>query len=122
MRQDDKQFEKYLHEFEPRRPGTLRDTQGSWPLWRRFAAAAVIFVVIGASAWVARRPQEAKDGQFVPPTLVPAKSDQGQVTLGELRRLEDQPEQLEGVLANASHRELPDFREKDSALRFLAKE
>jgi len=122
MNRGDEQFENYLREFEPRRPGALRGTPESWPQWPRFAAAAAVIIVIGASAWSARRPQKTNRGQFVAQILAQAKPEQKHVTLSSLSRLAEQPGQLGSVLTNASGRELPDFREKTSALRFLTKE
>jgi len=122
------EFEIYLREFEPRKPGALRQPPETWSQWRRLAAAAVILLATGISTWIAqtRSPHKTKHPAFVRPVIAPAAipsrdAQRNQVTLGELRRLAES-EQLETVLANASRRELPDFREKTSALRFLAKE
>lgn len=73
-----------------------------------------------------RSPHETRHPAFVRQVISPAAissrdAQRNQVTLSELRRLA-QSEQLETVLADASRRELPDFREKTSALRFLTKE
>jgi hypothetical protein len=124
MNREYEKFEDYLREFEPLKPGALRDGRESWLRWRRLAAAAALLVATGASAWMAltRSAQDTKQGEFVGQATIPEHRERHQFTLGELKRLTEESEQLESVLVSASRRELPDFRENKSALRFLAKE
>lgn len=124
MSREYEKFEDYLREFEPLKPGALRDGRESWLRWRRLAAVAAVLVATGGSAWMAhtRKAPDTKHGEFVGQAITPEHGERHQFTLGELKRLAEESEQLESVLVNASRRELPDFRENTSALRFLAKE
>lgn len=122
MKSDDRQFESYLREFVPTRPSPLRDEITAGPRWRRLAAAAVIVIAAGTSAWIAERPAPTRLEQVVGPIHTSVKKERRQVTLGQLRQFTDQPQQLEGILARASREELPDFRDETSSMRLLAKE
>ena len=122
MERNHEQFEDYLRQFAPRPPAPLvSETAGHQ--WRRFAAAAGIVIAVAGSAWLGphQRPAPATM-EFVAQAPNGNYRRLNQVTLGELRRLANDPEQLDTALAETSRQELPDFRETSSALRALAKE
>ena len=119
---DDEQFENYLREFTPRLPAPLRVTEPRTLLWRRLAAAAGIVTAFGASIWFGHRKPPEFPFQGLKNQTLGLEEHRGQITLGELRRLANDPEELDTALADASRQELPDFRESTSALRVLAKE
>lgn len=120
----DEQFEKYLLEFQPRRPRALPSMATANAQWRRFAAAATIFLTVGAAGWFARHEKQ--------PDVTPGVRLQAQdafntrpaaLSLETLTKLAvDRPEELDAALTEASPRVLPDFRGKESTLRVLTKE
>jgi hypothetical protein len=123
----DERFEKYLGEFQPRRPRALPEPAIHWQVWpRRLAAAASIGIALGASLWFVRKKSEwnggevvAKDTALIPESkLVPQP-----LSLLPLTQLAlENREKLEAELTKASQRVLPDFRGRESTLRVLAKE
>lgn len=123
MNRDDERFENYLREFVPRPPASSPFAGTGAPSWRRFAAAAAIVIAVGTSVWFGqhKRPETPLDQTA---KLAPGAQGavRGQVTLGQLGRLANDPDELDTALANASREELPDFRESASALRVLTKE
>lgn len=122
MNRDDERFENYLREFAPRPPASLPFASTAAPLWRRFAAAAVIVIAFGASVWFGRRQRPESQLDQMTRVLGVKRNGPKRVTLGQLRRLVNDPNEFDAALANASRQELPDFRESTSALRVLAKE
>jgi hypothetical protein len=122
MKRDDKEFEEFLREFTPCRPAPFR-SEAPAERWRRLAAAAAIVIAVAGSAWVGRwtRPESRLDQQLKQdftteqPQVTP-------ITLGRLRTLVNDPKRLDAALTHASRQELPDFRDRSSAFRGLAKE
>jgi hypothetical protein len=119
------QFEAYLRQFEPRRPGPLPVSVETTPPWRRLAAAAVVLISIGFSAFVIVYKKES--GEVRKLSERARGSFQGKFGYGRLSpislthlALED-PARLDAVLTDASRQTLPDFRSKNSTLRVLAK-
>ena len=127
MENHDDQFEKYLGEFQPRRPRALPEPAIHRQVWpRRIAAAAVITIALSASLWFVRKKSELSGGEVVAKdaALMPASKLVPQpLSLLPLTQLAlEAPEQLDTELTKASRRVLPDFRGKESTLRVLAKE
>ena len=127
MENNDRKFEEYLGEFQPRKPRALPEhivRRQVWP--RRIAAAAAIAISLGASMWFARKKHELNSGEVVARNLTSmaeAKSPARALALVPLTQLALQdPEQLDAQLTAASPTVLPDFRASDSTLRVLAKE
>jgi hypothetical protein len=123
----DRQFEKFLGEFQPRRPRALPEPAIHWQVWpRRLAAAAAITMALGASLWFVRENNELSGGAVVAKdtALIPeSKSVPQPLSLLPLTQLAlEAPEQLDAELARASQRVLPDFRGSESTLRVLTKE
>src|SRR6267143_1905793 len=125
MENNDRKFEKYLREFQPRTPRALSEqivVRQVWP--RRIEAAAVIAISLGASMWFARKKYEIKSGEVVArnkTSMAEAKSPVRSLALVPLTQLALQdPEQLDEQLTAASATVLPDFRGSDSTLRALA--
>jgi hypothetical protein len=127
MENNDKKFEEYLGEFEPRKPRALPELIVHRKVWpRRLAAAAAIAISLGASLSFVRRKNESKSGEIAArnsKSVLEAKSPARPLALLPLTQLALQdPEQLDAQLTAASLRVLPDFRGSDSTLRVLAKE
>ena len=127
MENHDDQFEKYLGEFQPRRPRALPEPAIHWQVSpRRLAAATAITIALGASLWFARKKSELSGGVIVrkDTALIPESKLVAQpLSLLLLTQLAlEAPEQLDAELTKASRRVLPDFRGKESTLRVLAKE
>lgn len=125
MEDYDREFEKYLGEFQPRRPRALPDRVISKKVWtRRLAAAAVIAIGLAAALWPRSRKHlshsEFAKTAIVTPDINPAPQPLSLLPFTQLA-LKD-PERLDGELLEASRRELPDFRANNSTLRVLAKE
>jgi len=127
MENNDREFEEYLREFQPRRPRALPEQIVQRRVWpRRLAAAAAIAISLGASMWFIRKKSEIKSGEVVarnstsmPEPKWPARS----LALVPLTQLALQdPERLDEQLAAASPNVLPDFRGSNTTLRVLAKE
>lgn len=127
MENNDKKFEEYLAEFEPRKPRALPELVVHRGVWqRRLAAAAVIAISLGASLWFVRRKDESMGGEIVAnnsTNIREAKSPARPLALLPLTQLALQdPEQLDAQLTAASPTVLPDFRGRNSTLRVLAKD
>jgi hypothetical protein len=127
MENDDRKFEEYLGEFQPRKPRALPELIVHRQVWpRRLAAAAAIAISLGASLWFARRKNNLNNGEVVAKnsTSMPdAQSPASPLSLLPLTQLALQdPKQLDARLTAASLRVLPDFRSGNSTLRVLAKE
>jgi len=127
MENNDRKFEAYLGEFQPRKPRALPELIVHRQVWpRRLAAAAAIAISLGASLWFVRRKNELNNGEVVAKnsrSMLEAKSPASPLALLPLTQLALQdPEQLDAQLTAASLRVLPDFRSGNSTLRVLAKE
>jgi hypothetical protein len=123
----DEQFEKYLSEFQPRRPRALPEPAVYRQVWlRRLAAAAAVAIALGASLWLVQKKGQSSGGEFVANKAAgvrETKSAPQSLSLLPLTQLGlEAPEQLDAELERASRRVLPDFRGKESTLRVLAKE
>jgi hypothetical protein len=127
MENNDKNFEEYLGEFQPRKPRALPELIGHRQVWpRRLAAAAAIAISLGASLWFVRRKNELNRAEIVAKnstSILEATSPARPLAMLPLTQLALQdPDQLDAQLTAASLRVLPDFRGSNSALRVLAKE
>jgi hypothetical protein len=121
------QLEKYLSEFEPRRPRALPEPAANRQVWmRRLAAAATIAIGLASSLWLLAMKNEWGGKELVArnPAAIPETNSEPQpLSLLPLTQLAfENPAQLDVELARASRRELPDFRGSESTLRVLAKE
>ena len=127
LENNDRKFETYLGEFEPRKPRALPELIVHRQVWpRRLCAAAAVAISLGASLWFVRRKNELNNGEVVAEnarSMLEAKSPASPLALLPLTQLALQdPEQLDAQLTAASPRVLPDFRSGNSTLRVLAKE
>jgi len=125
--EEQRKFEAFLCEFEPRRPRPLpvaSDTRRSWP---RLAAAAALILALGAaSLWIGMRHSRTRNNSRQPPTAnIPgaAATPHPPLSTLELTRaaLENDPE-FEKEMDSRAQRDLPGFNRKESMLRVLAKE
>ena len=126
MENGDTEFEKYLGEFQPRRPRALPETVIHRQVsLRRLAAAAVVTIALGASLWFVGSKNGWSGGELggKKAAVQETKSAPQPLSMLPLTQLAlENPEKLEAELAEASHRVLPDFRGSKSTLRVLAKE
>ena|SRR5256885_6120946 len=123
--QENERFENYLREFEPRRPKPLPSSIDSRFEWRRFAAAAGVFVVLVASVWIGfqeRQPRLAVRVVSRPESFTEGSSLVRPSVLRLTHMAVEDPLKLDAELAEESRRILPDFRSEESTLRVLAKE
>jgi hypothetical protein len=123
----DERFEKYLGEFQPRRPRALPELAVHRQIsLRRIAAGAVATIAVGASLWFVGRKNKWSGGELgekKPAAVQETKSAPQPLPLLPLTQLAlENPEKLEAELTRASQRMLPDFRGSESTLRVLAKE
>ncbi len=123
---EDRNFEAFLREFEPRRPRPLLEverTSHSWP--RLAAAAALILAVGGASLWIGRHHIQTNQRNAQSPALsvTGASANQQPISTISLTRaaLEGSPD-FDREMDEMARRSLPRFDRKDSMLRVLAKE
>jgi hypothetical protein len=127
MENGNKEFEKYLGEFQPRRPRPLPKAVTSKKVWPwRIAAAAAITIGLGISLWSLHGKRNSNDTHSVAHRTITASTEEpAQQRLSSLAltklALKD-PERLDAELTGASRRMLPDFRGSGSTLRVLAKE
>jgi hypothetical protein len=127
MKEDDRNFEAFLREFEPRRPRPLPANESAWRSWPRLAAAAVLVLAIGAvSLWIGLRHFAARNGSNQPATANTSSISTNQhppiSTLALTRAaLEGSPE-FDNEMDSMARRDLPSFNRKESMLRVLAKE
>ena len=126
MENDEKQFEKYLAEFQPRRPRALPTLIRSTPAIARAAAAAIVVLTLGTSLWLfwrnptSRRPAVTVSQQ---PTAPPGKDfRQTQSTMVLTRLALESPSRRDGELNAVQERGLPRFDRQNSVLRLLARE
>jgi hypothetical protein len=121
----DEQFEKYLSGFQPRRPRALPQPAIDHQIQlRRFAAAAAIGALLGASLWSAwQEPTSQKTITVATNQSVAVKDQTPSRALStvELTRLAvENPSGLDAALEAAQENRLPSFDRKDSVLRILA--
>jgi hypothetical protein len=127
MEERDKNTEKFLREFAPKRPAVLReDLQPGAMLQWRLLAAVGIAMVTGTAVWVASRKEafpppeirvkEAKNGA----TYVEPKRKDSILVLTKIAL--DEPQRLDEVLAETGRGTLPKLTGNDSTLRALANE
>lgn len=123
---DDEQFERYLSEFQPKRPQALPATPARTLPWLWRAAAAVLVIGLGTTIFVLRRANVAKQAQFNTRSAAGVRSTETELpdrSFFRLTRLAaEDPQEFDAELWEASRRILPNFRSKDSTLRVLAKE
>jgi hypothetical protein len=127
MRNDDKKFEEYLTEFQPREPRALPDHVIPKTIWaRRLAAAAAVIIALGVSLWPVREKVAGRRAQNVASTR-PVKTEEQTSrrapSLVVLTRLAvENPSGLDAALKATQENQLPRFDRKNSALRILATE
>ena len=136
MDDDDKQFESYLLEFQPRRPRPLPELALSSPNMvaiasassshrnRRIAAAAATVFIIGSSVWLAsgkRSPHRATSEAHSHREVLPERRVAFTTLSLTQLALTDQ-RQLEKILTQVSRTSLCDVRSTLGALRNLAKD
>jgi hypothetical protein len=127
MEKHDERLESFLREFEPRRPRDLPTIRIAEPTWaRRIAAAAVLALALGTSAWLLSRKLGRREAEMVAkkqPSTAAGQTRPHALSLVALTRLAvEDPARFEAALAAASRDRLPRFDRADSALRVLAKE
>jgi hypothetical protein len=127
VEKDDEQFERYLSEFQPRRPRALAEQVVSRQIWlQRLAAAATIALALGSSLWFEGRRSKWNGGEPIAKNtaaLPVATAEPQPLFLLPLTQLAlENPGQFDAELAKASRRVLPDFRGSESTLHVLAKE
>jgi len=127
MENNDREFEKYLREFQPRKPRALPEEVIPKTVWtRRLAAAAAVMMAVGASLWlVGKKPAGQRAGSMTRdrPVAAVEQSQRRAPSLLVLTRLAvENPSELDATLEAAQKNSLPRFDRKDSALRILAKE
>jgi hypothetical protein len=127
MENDDEQFEKYLEEFQPRRPRALPDQAVPRIIWRRrLAVAAVVAIALGVSVWSARqRPasQEPLEVGHDRPARDEKQSEAPALSRMALTRLAvENSLGLDAALEVAQKNALPRFDRENSVLRILARE
>jgi hypothetical protein len=121
----DEQFEKYLSEFEPRRPRALPEpTIERQSRLRRIAAAAAIAAALGASLWSAWQDPAGQNAVTVGTNRSVAVKNETPIralSTMELTRLAvENPSGLDAALEVSQENHLPRFDRKDSVLRILA--
>lgn len=124
MDEHNNEFESYLRQFEPRRPGALTHVPGaSSSRVHRLAAVAVLLLFIGGSMWMLRQ-KPLPNGAGAETTQFGAQGQAVSVLpLMPLTQLAlENPIRLDAKLSEASRTMLPDFHEAHSTLRVLAKE
>jgi len=124
---DDKQFESYLREFEPRQPHPLPELAPPAPDWRRRLLAAAVVILAGTTAvWFAARRtnhvQPRMPSVIAPSPLAMAPPTRPRTILQFTRLAQQDPRQLDAALDAASRKLLPEFTGKNSTLATLAKE
>jgi hypothetical protein len=123
MESGDERFESYLREFEPRRPRALPTVTVARFDWRRFAAAAVVFITLGGTTWLATHEKRMRGVEGMTRTGVNGQLTTSRITAFSLTRTAlENPKQLDAELTEDSRRVLPNFQGKESTLRVLAKE
>lgn len=126
MNDDDRKFEAFLSEFEPRRPHPLPQAESAWQSWPRLAAAAALILAAGAaSMWIGHYQMHTKRTDSQPPALSVAGATPNQQPISTISltraALEGSPD-FDREMDDMARRSLPRFDRKDSMLRVLAKE
>ena len=121
----DEQLEKYLNEFQPRRPRALPQPAIDRQIQlRRSAAAAAIGALLGASLWSAWQEPASQKTITVGTNRSVAVKDQTPIralSTAELTRLAVENQSgLDAALEVPQENHLPRFDRKDSVLRILA--
>jgi len=120
MKQDDRQFESFLREFEPRPPRPLPATE-TRRLWPKLAAAAsLILALSAASLWIANRRVRTGKPVSHPPTATTQRPPMS--TLALTRAALENSSEFEKEMDSRAQRDLPSFNRKESMLRVLAGE
>jgi hypothetical protein len=127
MENNDREFEEYLREFQPRKSRALPEQVIPETIWtRRLAAAAAVMMALGASLWsVRQKPAGQRAGIMTSDRLIAAvkQSPRSTPSLLVLTRLAvENPAGLDAALKATQENRLPRFDRKDSALRILAQE
>jgi hypothetical protein len=125
--EDQREFEAFLREFEPRRPRPLPLGDRAWHHWPRLAAAAVLILVAGAaSLWIGLRhfAPENGGGQKATAKIPGILTNQSPPisTLALTRAALDGSPEFDKEMDSMARRDLPSFNCKESMLRVLAKE
>ena len=125
--EEQRKFEAFLREFEPRRPRPLPAGDIAWHYWPRLAAAAVLILVVGAaSLWIGMRHFARRNGGGQPATAkIPSVSTNQPPpisTLALTRAALDGSPEFDKEMDSMARRDLPSFNRKESMLRVLAKE
>jgi hypothetical protein len=123
----DEHFEKYLSQFQPRRPRTLPERAIDRQIrLRRLAAAAAIAAALGASVWSAWKEQanqKAPDAANNRSVASREQTPQRTLSIMKLTRLTvENPTDLDAAFEAARENRLPRFDRQDSALHVLAME
>ncbi len=126
MNDDDRKFEAFLREFEPRRPRPLPAPERTRRSWPTLAAAASLILLLGAvSLWIGMRRIDTgnRNGKPVANISSAAKNQHPLPSTLALTRaaLENSPE-FEIEMDSRAQSDLPGFNRKESMLRVLAKE
>ncbi len=124
---DDRKFEAFLREFEPRSPRPLPQAESTSLSRPRLAAAAALILVAGtASLWIGRHKMRANRTDSQPSALsvsgATANQQQPISTITLTRAALDNSPDFDREMDDMSRRSLPRFDRKDSMLRVLAKE
>ena len=126
MENDEKQLEKYLAEFQPRRPRALPPLIRPAQAMARVAATAIVALTLGTSLWLfwrnptSRRPAVTLSRQ---PIVLPGNDfRQTQSNMVLTRLALESPSRRDGALNAVQERGLPRFDRPNSVLRLLARE
>ena len=111
---NEKQFENYLREFQPKKPRALTALRAVPTKWRRLAAAAAIVLVCGASLWTGLKEKQVEKNSE------PAGAWKIRIVL--TNRVLENPGSLEAALEEQTKGSLPRMDGQESTLRVLAKE
>jgi hypothetical protein len=127
MDQDDRHFESFLRDFQPRRPRALPAPQTTASTrMRRLAAGFALAAVFGCSIWFLFRGSPPNQTANAIPTEGTATTERTGEHLPALVPLTGLAIQdlvrLDAALTRASRSVLPDLQRKDSTLHLLAKE
>lgn len=127
MENNDKKFEEYLGEFQPRKPRALPQRIIPKTKWaRRLAAVAAVTIALGASLWSVRQKPAGHETRNVTsnrPIATVKQTPRRALSLVVLTHLAlENPSGLDAALEATQENRLPRFDRKDSALRILAQE
>jgi hypothetical protein len=127
MNDEDRKFEAFLREFEPRRPRPLPIAGITWRPRPRLAAAASLILVLGAaSLWIGMRRiatrTKVSNSAATNISGVAATKHPSISTLALTRAALDNSPDFEKEMDSRAQHDLPSFNGKESMLRVLAKE